>query len=180
MGCTSPPQALPFAARDCAAIIRPMATSLAPLCPTCLQRVLNWSATVCPGCRETAPIAPCDRCKKSRAGAVLPSSGFRELEGAQPPFLCRDCMEEALDARVEARLTEAIWGTAIVLFSVFWWKWMPAWGTATAFILTIVAFARWFYAIRKRNRPDANREGTMKFFAGQIVKAMRSRQKALK
>ena len=157
-----------------------MATTSAPLCPICLQRVLNWSATVCPACRETAPIAPCDGCRKSRAGAEIPAAGFKELEGAQTPFLCRDCMEEAFDGRVEARLTEAIWGTAVVLFSVFWWKWMPAWGTAAAFVLTIAAFVRWFLAIQKRNHPDRNREGTMKFFAARIVKGMKSREKALK
>jgi hypothetical protein len=157
-----------------------MATPLAPLCPTCFQRVLHWSATVCPGCRETATIAPCDSCRKSRAGAFLPPSGFRELDGAQAPFLCRDCMEEAFDARVEARLTEAIWGVAIVLFSVFWWKWMPPWGTAAAFVLTLAALARWLAAIRKRAAPGSNRDATTKFLASRIVKAMKGRAKALK
>jgi hypothetical protein len=157
-----------------------MATTLAPLCPICLQRVLHWSATVCPGCRETATIAPCDSCRKSRAGAFVAPSGFKELEGAQSPFLCRDCMEEALEARAEARLTETVWGVAIVLFSVFWWKWMPAWGTAAAFVLTLVALGRWFLAVRKRNAPGKSRDATTKFFAARIVKAMKSREKALK
>jgi len=157
-----------------------MATTLAPLCPICLQRVLHWSATVCPGCRETATIAPCDVCKKSRAGAFIPASGFKALEGAQSPFLCRDCMEEAFDARVEARLPEAIWGTAVVLFSVFWWKWMPAWGTAAAFVVTLAAFARWLLALYKRRAPGKSREETTKYFASRIVKSIHSRQKALK
>jgi hypothetical protein len=157
-----------------------MATTTAPLCPTCLQRVLNWSATACPACRETAPIAPCDSCKKSRAGAFIPASGFKELEGPQEPFLCRDCMEEALDARVEASLTWAIWGVAVVLFSVFWWKWMPAWGTATAFVLTLASFALWFIAVQKRAKPGRSRPATLKFFAARIVKSIQGRAKALK
>jgi hypothetical protein len=157
-----------------------MATSLAPLCPTCLQRVFNWSATACPGCRETAPIAPCDSCKKSRAGSFIPASGIKELEGPQEPFLCRDCMEEALDARVEGRLTESIWGVAIVLFSVFWWKWMPPWGTAIAFALTLITFGRWFLAVQKRNAPGRNRPAALKYFASRILKSIQGRQKALK
>jgi hypothetical protein len=89
-------------------------------------------------------------------------------------------MEEALDARVEARLTESIWGVAIVLFSVFWWKWMPPWGTATVFVLTLITFGRWFLAVQKRNAPGKNRPAALKYFAARIQKAIQGRAKALK
>src|SRR6185503_20447279 len=115
-----------------------MASTLAPLCPVCLQRVLAWSATRCPACQETAPLAPCDRCMRSRAGVFIPAGGMKELEGPQQPFLCRDCMEETLDDAVDRRCNVVIWAVAFVLFSVFWWKWMPAWGTAAGFVVALV------------------------------------------
>jgi hypothetical protein len=157
-----------------------MASTLEPLCPACFTRVLAWSASSCPSCKVAASLAPCDRCRKSRAGSFVPASGFKELEGPQEPFLCRDCMEETLEDVVDARCTEAIWAVAIVMFSVFWWKWMPAWGTMAAFALTLAAFTRWMLAVRRQKRPGRRREDALRFFAQQIVKARNSRAKALK
>jgi len=157
-----------------------MASSIAPLCPACLTRVLAWSASSCPSCRVAASLAPCDRCRKSRAGSMIPAAGIPELEGPQAPFLCRDCMEETLDDVVDARCTETIWAVAVVMFAVFWWKWMPAWGTAAAFGLTLVAFLRWILAVRKQRRPGRDRDATLRFFAHQVAKSKRSRARALK
>ena len=84
-----------------------MAATELPLCPSCLTRVLAWTATRCSACKETAPISNCDRC------------------------------------------TETIWVVAIVLFGVYWWKWMPAWATLAAFALALVAFVRWILAARR-------------------------------
>src|SRR6266850_1246708 len=142
-----------------------MASRLAPLCPSCLQRVLAWTAARCPACQQSAAIAPCDRCGRSRAGALVPAGGIRELEGPQEPFLCRDCMEETLDDAVDSRCTEAIWAVAIVMFGVFWWKWMPPWGTALAFALAFLALARWFLAARRQRAPGNARAGAQGFFA---------------
>ena len=157
-----------------------MSTALAPLCPACLTRVLAWSATTCPSCHVAASIAPCERCLKSRAGSFVPAGGIKELEGPQEPFLCRDCMEETLDDFVDGRCTWAIWGVAAVMFAVFWWKWMPNWGTAALFLLTLAAFVRWFLATRMQRAPGRRRAGALRFFAMQIVAARRSRAKALK
>lgn len=151
-----------------------------PLCPSCLTRVLAWTATRCPACQQTAPIAACDRCMRTRAGAYVPASGFKELEGPQEPFLCRDCMEETLEEAVDARCTETIWVVAIVLFGVYWWKWMPAWATTVAFALSAVALARWILSAWRRQAPGKRRNAAMRYFAQRIAKSKSSRAKALK
>jgi hypothetical protein len=117
---------------------------------------------------------------RTRAGSYVPAGGRKELEGAQEPFLCRDCMEETLEETVDARCTETIWVVAIVLFGVFWWKWMPAWATYVAFALSVVAFARWIAAARRRQTPGRRRAGALRFFVYRIAKSKASRAKALK
>lgn len=156
-----------------------VATEL-PLCPCCLTRVLAWTATRCPACQQTAPISACDRCKRSRAGSYVPASGMKVLEGPQEPFLCRDCMEEVLEEAVDSRCTETIWVVAIVLFGVFWWKWMPAWATYAAFALSAVFFARWILSARQRQAPGKRRASALRYFAKRIAKSKSSRAKALK
>lgn len=151
-----------------------------PLCPCCLTRVAAWTATRCPACHETAPISVCDRCSRSRAGSYVPAGGMKELEGPQEPFLCRDCMEETLDDAVDSRCTETIWVVAIVLFGVYWWKWMPAWATAAAFALAAVAFVRWIVTAWRKRAPGKSRASSLRFFAQQIRKAKTTRAKALK
>jgi hypothetical protein len=117
---------------------------------------------------------------RSRAGSFVPAGGIKGLEGAQEPFLCRDCMEETLEEAVDGRCTETIWVVAIVLFGVYWWKWMPAWATLAAFGLALVAFVRWILAARRRNAPGKRRAAALRYFALRIAKSKHSRTKALK
>jgi hypothetical protein len=122
----------------------------------------------------------CDRCTRTRAGSYVPAGGIKILEGPQEPFLCRDCMEEVLDDAVDARCTETIWMVAIVLFGVYWWKWMPAWATITAFTLALIAFARWILSAQRKRSPGTRRAAALRYFALRIAKSKESRAKALK
>jgi hypothetical protein len=158
-----------------------MAATNLPLCPCCLTRVLAWTATRCPACQQTAPISNCDRCMRSRAGSFVTAGGsVKGPAGSQEPFLCRDCMEETLEEAVDGRCTETIWVVAIVLFGVYWWKWMPAWATLAAFALALVAFARWILAAQRRNAPGKRRAAALRYFEQRIAKSKQSRAKALK
>jgi hypothetical protein len=69
---------------------------------------------------------------------------------------------------------------AIVLFGVYWWKWMPAWATIAAFTLALIAFARWILSAQRKRSPGTRRAAALRYFALRIAKSKESRAKALK
>ncbi|MSR46304.1 MAG: hypothetical protein EXS13_04460 [Planctomycetes bacterium] len=151
-----------------------MPAGLLPLCPTCLHRVAAWTAAQCPACTDGSPVAECDACQKSRAGAFLPDDG---KSGGAQRFVCIDCMEEVLERHVSDSMFNAVLGVGLSVVAVRWYGRFP-WLSALTFVLFAAALcALLLYLVaRGRQRAPAKRKaGVLALFSKQVAKALSKR-----
>jgi hypothetical protein len=155
-----------------------MPADLAPLCPTCLGRVVSWTAAACPSCGKSSPVAACDACLKSRAGAYVPAaSKAPAASGSSQRFLCVDCMEKFLEQEVTERLRDSLLAVAITVVAVFATRAHPAFIYAL-FVACAACLLFWWLAARSRRHPGRHPRSAWTAFRRRLDRAIQKRARA--
>ncbi len=150
------------------------AAGLLPLCPTCLDRVSAWTAAECPACRKGSPVAECDLCQKSRAGAFLPDDA---RSGGAQRFTCVDCIDEQLEANVSDSMFNAVLACGLAIVAVRYygrWTWLPA-ATIALFVAAAVSLVLWARARLRQKRPSKHASSVWSVLGARVAAAMKKR-----
>lgn len=150
------------------------AAGLLPLCPTCFARVSTWTASECPECKSGSPVAECDLCQKSRAGAFLPESA---KSGGAQRFVCVDCIEERLETDVSDSMFNAVLAVGLSVVAVRWygkWTFLPA-VTIALFVAAVVALFLWLRARLRQSAPAKQKAGVFAFLGRKVEQALKKR-----
>jgi hypothetical protein len=150
------------------------AAGLMPLCPTCLDRVPAWTAAKCPGCDGGSPVAECDLCQKSRAGAFLPEDA---KSGGAQRFVCVDCMEEQLETNVSDSMFNSVLACGLAIVAVRYYgrfSWLPA-ATIALFVAAVLSLGLWARARMRQRRPAKHAASVWGFLDGRVAAALKKR-----
>ena len=153
-----------------------MPSGLAPLCPSCLERVPAWTAGSCPSCRKSSTVAACDRCMRSRAGAFVPEAPDGKDGGAQR-CLCVDCMEKVLEDDVSERMRDTV--IAVLVVGLVVWYRAKDWFVYALFAATAACFVAWWWAATIRREPAKHARAVGKLFRSRVERALRKRARSL-
>jgi len=157
-----------------------MPSDLAPLCPTCFERVVAWSAASCASCRKSSPVAACDDCLKSRAGSFLPVEGGKAggaAPGGAQRFLCVDCIERTLEGDVSERMRDSILAVGMTLLAIYWARAHPVF-IYLLFGVTAVCLTFWWLAVRNRREPALRARGVRSLLRRRVERAIRRRERS--
>ena len=153
---------------------------LLPLCPTCFDRVLAWTAAKCPSCSKDSPVAECDGCQKSRAGAFVPEEAIKGGSGGAQRFVCSDCMEEMLDSDSSDAMFNAVLAVGLSVVAVRYYgrfTFLPI-ATVVLFAASLLFLVLWWQAAARRRLPKKRMAATWKRFAARLEKAISKRPAA--
>ncbi len=151
---------------------------LLPLCPTCFDRVLAWSAAKCPSCAKDSAVAQCDSCQKSRAGAFVPEAATKDgSSGGAQRFVCSDCMEEMFESNVSDTMFNAVLTVGLSVVAVRYYgrfTFLPV-VTVVLFAASLVCLAIWWQAAARRRTPKRWSTSAWKLFAKRVEKVIAKR-----
>ncbi len=155
-----------------------MPSGLAPLCPSCLDRALAWTAAACPSCRKRSPVAACDHCRKSRAGSFLPEDAkSAAAAGGAQRFVCVDCMEQALERDVSDWMRNSAFAVVLTILAV-------RYTTQAAFVYVLFAASLaclvfWWFAARDRREPARHARGVWNRLRRRVEREVSRRERAV-
>ena len=154
-----------------------MPAGLAPLCPTCLDRALAWTAGSCPSCQKSSPVAGCDSCQKSRAGAFVPEDPKRPgADGGAQRFICVDCMEKLLESDVSDLMRNAALAVILAVVAVRFAS-HPAF-TYALFAASAACLVAWWLGADRRRAPAKHVGGVWRIMRRGIERALKKRRGA--
>ena len=162
-----------------------MPAGLAPLCPSCLDRALAWTAAKCPSCKKSSSVAACDACGKSRAGGFVADDPKKPEAGGALRFLCVDCMESDLETEANDHLRNLLLAVALTVAAV--WFSRDAAHDRLALVSTVVGvlflsaigcLISWQLALRNARDPARHPASVHALFRRRIARALRKKSRA--
>ncbi len=156
-----------------------MPVGLAPLCPTCFDRVLAWNAAKCPACSKDTPVAQCDVCQQTRPGAFIPENATKKSDssGGAERFICVDCMEKLLESEVSDAMFNAILAVALSVLAVRYYgrfTFLPI-ATVLCFLASLWCLGMWWHAATRKRVPSKKRDAAWSLFRRRVEKALAKR-----
>jgi hypothetical protein len=161
-----------------------MPAGLAPLCPSCLDRALAWTAAKCPSCRKSSSVAACDACGKSRAGGFVPDDPKKPEAGGAVRFLCVDCMERDLETEANDHLRNLLLAVALTVAAVWFSRDVARDRVALVsvivgglFLAAIGCLISWQLALRNAREPARHPVPVWNLFRRRIARGQKKKSR---